>query len=103
VLSPAAKARLPDNLAPPTARTTIRPSPDAGTRQLGVLLASGLIVGESLFGVLLAGLIVVTGSGAPLALIGTGFADWAQLLGLAVFTTLAVLVYQWTEGRAAAA
>ncbi len=35
--------------------------------RMGVLLATGLIVGESLFGVALAGLVVSTGSDAPLA------------------------------------
>jgi putative OPT family oligopeptide transporter len=74
---------------------------DAGTRQLGVLLASGLIVGESLFGVMLAGLIVATGNGAPLALVGAGFAGWAQLIGLAVFAALAVAAYRWIERRGA--
>src|SRR5579863_2634747 len=38
-----------------------RPQPDRA-RQLGVLVASGLIVGESIFGVLLAGLIVFSGN-----------------------------------------
>ena len=38
-----------------------------GTRQLGVLLASGLMVGESLVGVLLAALVVFSGKATPLA------------------------------------
>ena len=42
-------------------------------KQFGVLVASGLIVGESLFGVLLAGLIVSTNKAEPLALVGDGF------------------------------
>jgi putative OPT family oligopeptide transporter len=53
----------------------------------GTLFASGLIVGESLIGVLLAGIIVVSvsggGSEAPLALVGKDFADTAEWLGLA--------------------
>ena len=60
----------------------------AGNRR-GTLFASGLIVGESIIGVLLAGVIVVsvTGSGsdAPLALVGKDFAGTAEYLGLAVF------------------
>lgn len=61
----------------------------------GTLFASGLIVGESLVGVALAGIIVlsVTGGGSesPLALVGKDFADTAEMLGLAVFLlTLAI-------------
>ncbi len=37
-------------------------------KRLGVLVMSGFIVGESLFNVALAGLIVSTGEGEPLAL-----------------------------------
>ena len=55
----------------------------------GVLFASGLIVGESLIGVLLAIVILVSvGSGhsdAPLAIVGEQFGATAQWLGLAVF------------------
>ena len=36
-------------------------------------MASGLIVGESLFGVVVAALIVVTGNASPLAVVGDGF------------------------------
>src|SRR5260221_12753877 len=42
-------------------------------RRLVVLLASGLIVGESLFGVLLAGLVVITNKTTPLAVVGDNF------------------------------
>ncbi|MBR1696195.1 MAG: oligopeptide transporter, OPT family [Selenomonas sp.] len=61
----------------------------------GTLFASGLIVGESLIGVALAGIIVVSvtsgGSDSPLALVGNDFADTAEILGLVVFLiTLAI-------------
>ena len=61
----------------------------------GTLFASGLIVGESLIGVVLAGIIVVSvtsgGSDSPLALVGNDFADTAEILGLVVFLiTLAI-------------
>ena len=49
-------------------------------RRLGVLLASGLIVGESLFNVALAGLIGITNKGEPLALVGDDFAPIAMVL-----------------------
>ena len=54
-------------------------------KQLGVLVASGFIVGESLFGVLLAGLIVFTGNPAPLGLVGDSFAPAANVIGLIAF------------------
>ena len=61
----------------------------------GTLFASGLIVGESLIGVALAAIIVVSvssgGSDSPLALVGSDFADTAEFLGLIVFLiTLAI-------------
>jgi putative OPT family oligopeptide transporter len=46
----------------------------ARAERLGVLIASGLIVGESLFGVLNAGLIVAFSSDAPIALAPADFA-----------------------------
>ncbi|WP_431482910.1 OPT family oligopeptide transporter [Pseudomonas solani] len=59
-------------------------------RRRGVLLASGLIVGESLMGILLAGLIGGSGEDAPLALVGAGFASTAEWLGLVVFVIVCV-------------
>ncbi|UVE18002.1 oligopeptide transporter, OPT family [Pseudomonas sp. LS44] len=64
----------------------------------GVLLASGLIVGESLMGILLAALIGASGTSAPLALVGAGFAETAQWLGLLVFAVICVLFYQRVRG-----
>ena len=61
----------------------------------GVLFASGLIVGESLMGVIIAIVIVfsVTGGGSdsPLALVGKGFGPIADWLGLLVFIAMLVL------------
>ena len=57
----------------------------------GLLLASGLIVGESLVGLLLAALIGFSGSDAPLALVGGGFAP-AMWLGLLAFVALCTYV-----------
>ncbi|MCE9524163.1 MAG: OPT/YSL family transporter, partial [Alphaproteobacteria bacterium] len=54
--------------------------PDAAMLQrFGVLLASGLIVGESLLGVVNAGLIVAADNPAPLALVGADFAPQLRL------------------------
>jgi len=60
----------------------------------GVLLASGLIVGESLVGVLMAAIIGAAGSEAPLAIVGEDFAGMASYLGLAVFVMVAVLFWR---------
>ncbi len=65
----------------------------------GVLFASGLIVGESLMGVIIAIIIVfsVTGGGsdAPLALVGKDFASTADLLGLLVFIAMiAIFIFR---------
>jgi len=56
----------------------------------GVLVTSGLIVGESLMGVILAAVIGATGRDDPLALVGAGFAPAAQWLGLAAFALVIV-------------
>jgi len=69
---------------------------------MGVLLASGFIVGESLFGVLLAGLIVAFSSDAPFALVPADFAA-ANLIGPVTFAGLIVLLYGWMMRRARAA
>ncbi|MGY0483221.1 OPT family oligopeptide transporter [Endobacter medicaginis] len=50
-----------------------------------VMLASGLIVGESLMGVVLAGIVGGSGRDDLLALVGPGFAPGATVLGAAVF------------------
>lgn len=60
----------------------------------GVLIASGLIVGESLVGVLMAGVIGASGTEAPLAIAGEGFAQTASFLGLAVFVVVAILFWR---------
>ncbi|ARR53842.1 oligopeptide transporter, OPT family [Rhizorhabdus wittichii DC-6] len=73
---------------------------DPAAQRMGVLLASGFIVGESLFGVLLAGLIVATGSGAPLALVGAGHEGAAMAAGTLLVAALLVVLYRWT-GRTA--
>jgi putative OPT family oligopeptide transporter len=58
-------------------------------RRRGVLIAAGLIVGESLVGVAMAAVIGASGSQAPLALVGAGFAPVADWAGLAVFALVA--------------
>ncbi len=70
-----------------------RPDAERAGRR-GVLIASGLIVGESLVGVAMAAIIGATGSQAPLALVGAGFDDVAQWLGLAVFAAVAIAFWR---------
>ncbi len=80
--------------------TAAQPNP-AVAKRLGVLLASGLIVGESIFGVLLAALIVFSGKGEPLAVVGDNFAVPAQIIGTLAFIAVVWGLYRWT-GRSAA-
>lgn len=70
--------------------------------RLGTLVASGLIVGESLWGVLNAGLIVALAKDAPIALVGHDFvlAPWLGVLG---FVGAIVWLYGWMLRRSMAA
>jgi putative OPT family oligopeptide transporter len=74
----------------------------ARAERIGVLVASGLIVGESLFGVLNAGLIVASSSDAPLALVSATFAP-ANALGAVAFIALVAVLYGWMISRVAPA
>jgi putative OPT family oligopeptide transporter len=75
------------------------PAP-ARAERLGTLVASGLIVGESLFGVLNAGLIVASSSDAPIALVPEDFAP-AKILGVVAFVGLVIWLYRWMLNRSA--
>ena len=69
-------------------------------KQLGVLVASGLIVGESIFGVLYAGLIVSSNRASPIAVVGDAFATASALLGGVAFVAVVLGLYRWTAGLA---
>jgi putative OPT family oligopeptide transporter len=69
--------------------------------RMGVLLATGVIVGESLFGVIFAAIVAATNSDAPLALV-KDFA-WAVPLGLVLFALLIAALYLWTRQQASSA
>ena len=77
-----------------------------GAKQLGVLLASGLIVGESLLAVLYALLIAFADQlgfknpGAPLTLVGEGFAMPALIIGGLVFAAIVAATYLWAARAA---
>jgi hypothetical protein len=66
-------------------------------------MATGLIVGESLFGVVYAGIVAGTGSDSPLAIMGDGFESWAEILGVAVFVAILAGLYKWTRKLSSAA
>ncbi|WP_340266851.1 OPT family oligopeptide transporter [Sphingobium mellinum] len=67
-----------------------RANPDFAER-MGVLMATGFIVGESLFGVAFAGIVAATDSDAPLALVAEN--DWAVPLALLIFAGVVVGLY----------
>ena len=70
-------------------------------KRMGVLLATGLIVGESLFGVIFAGIVAATGTDAPLAVVGDGFGMVAKFGGTALFALLVWWLYRATRDAAA--
>ena len=76
------------------------PNP-AFAERLGVLMATGLIVGESLFGVAFAAIVGATDNDAPLALVEE-FA-WAVPLGLIVFAGAIAFLYLRTRSNASLA
>ena len=81
------------------------PNPEMAKR-LGVIMASGLIVGESLFSVALAaaisasktGLIKVADSDFPLGLVGDAFEPYANILAFVFFIIGGVGLYRWVAG-----
>jgi putative OPT family oligopeptide transporter len=80
-------------------RAEVRARPEA-TKQLGVLLASGMIVGEGLVGVLVAALVAFSGQDFPLSLVSDAFANnGAVWLGGLAFAGVIYLLYRWV-GRA---
>jgi hypothetical protein len=83
-------------------RRADRTAKPEATKQLGVLLASGLIVGEGIIGVVISAVIVFSGKDAPLALVGPGFATAAVILGGIAFAAIAIGLYRWILGLAPA-
>jgi hypothetical protein len=62
---------------------------------MGVLLATGLIVGESIMGVVYAAIVATTRADAPLALVAEN--PWAVPVGIVVFAVVVVGFYAWTR------
>src|SRR6266699_1879013 len=65
------------------------------TKQLGVLLASGLIVGESVILVVISAIVAFSGVAAPLALVGPSFEIAGKIIGGIAFIVIAALLYRW--------
>jgi len=78
-------------------------------RRLGVLVASGLIVGESLWGVAYSGIVFaaqqgwmhVADPGSPLNIVPAQFGTASELFAAAAFVLVPFFLYRWIEGKAA--
>ena len=78
-------------------RRALRTRRPEAVKQLGVLLASGLLVGEGLIGVVIAALVAFSGKDFPLSLVGDDFAAGpAVWLGAAAFAIVVYLLYRRT-------
>lgn len=66
-------------------------------KRMGVLTATGMIVGESLWGVAFAVIVYVTGSDAPLAIAPAGFDTIALVGGTIAFLALVAGLYRLTR------
>ena len=78
-----------------------RKNPEAASR-MGTLLATGLIVGESLWGVVYAAIVGTTGSEEPLAIVPDSWSGVSSLVGLAIFVALAACGYRRAKQQAEA-
>lgn len=74
-----------------------------GTKRLSTLAATGLIVGESLFGVVLAGIVAATGEDEPLAVVGPGFTTASEIIGTLLFAGTVLGLYLWVKRRSVGA
>lgn len=64
-------------------------------KRMGTLLATGLIVGESLFGVVNAGIIAAAGGESPLEIFEGGAS--ATVVGVILFISALTFIYRWTK------
>src|SRR5213082_2938091 len=82
-------------------RAADRTAKPKSAKDLGVLLASGLIVGESTIGVVLSAIVVFSGVAAPLALVSPGFETAGKFIGGVAFVATGFVLYRWILGMAA--
>ena len=66
-------------------------------KRMGVLAATGLIVGESLFGVAFAGVVAFAGTDTPLAVVGDSFEKPGIVIGLLLFTGTIFALYRYSR------
>ncbi|GGA87953.1 oligopeptide transporter, OPT family protein [Brucella endophytica] len=71
-------------------------NPEFASR-MGVLTATGLIVGESLWGIVFAGIVAGSGKDTPLALVGDSFAQPALIAGVVLFFAIVWFLYRFTR------
>ena len=69
-------------------------NPDFAKR-MGVLAATGLIVGESLFGVAFAGVVAAAGTDTPLAVVGDSFETPGIIIGMLLFAGAIYALYRY--------
>ncbi|HEY4340667.1 MAG TPA: oligopeptide transporter, OPT family [Steroidobacteraceae bacterium] len=78
-------------------RAERRANPE-GIKRLGVLLASGMLVGEGIIGVFIAALVAFSGKDFPLSLVSDGFAaHTAEILGTIMFVLTIAMLYRWAS------
>jgi putative OPT family oligopeptide transporter len=75
-------------------RANRTPKPEA-TKQLGVLLASGLIVGEGIIGVVISAIVVFSGKDFPLSVVGPAYETAGVVIGGVAFAVIAFVLYRW--------
>ena len=69
------------------------------TKQLGVLLASGLIVGESVLAVIFTALVAFTNNQFPIGVVGDSFTNASEWLGGIAFAVVLFLLYRRVGGE----
>ena len=78
-----------------------RKNPETASR-MGTLLATGLIVGESLWGVIYAAIVGTTGNEEPLAIVPDSWSGMSSLVGIVIFIALAIWGYRYSKQQAEA-
>lgn len=68
-------------------------------RRMGVLLATGLVVGDSLYGLVFAGTVAAVGDADRLAIVGPDFAVASEFIGLGLLAALGWFAYSRTRKR----
>lgn len=66
-------------------------------KRLGVLLATGMIVGESLYGVVFAGFVAGTGNDDPFAIFTGNDGTMAEVIGVVAFAAVIMWLYKRTQ------